>query len=471
VKSWEEKYLDDPLKGNSPTEEIPVSRPVGRFRDTYIAIGRIERTGSVSSDDVEDQQLAERLLRREQAWVPHLQWARRSVLSDYDSEPRDPSAPPALQYPAKVENAYTLLCENSMRPVAQVLQLRANSSAAAWHLLAREPLALHGALRPAEEPRPSIPAPPAASVAAAHWQLLRAEAQDDEEERLSADLRADPFLFLGLYGHGAGGSFSQSLEYHLRSNSDSSRVAYLAKLVAADSPSEGDPGPEEAAGLLVLLSGSSLREARRYLQGQEGQGQGQGQEGSPAFSESLLAPVNLQDVSGLHHYIPRTFGEKSQLDAVHFLDPEDLLLLGRDGPHADSWPLGDLPALPGHWDENAALLAQLTADGISYRYSRLDIEERLGEGMREKAEEWNRAMDKHQRTLLRIAALDSGGAVQGAGSVGAITTTAVAPPVPPLAVVASKAASKGAGGVLTADSNALLSSLLAVSEGDAELIL
>jgi len=199
--------------------------------------------------------------------------------------------------------------------------------------------------------------------------------------------------------------------------------------------------------------------------------------------------------------MPRNFGEKSQMDAVHYMDPEDLLLLGGDlssGPNrvfADKWqqlledqqPL-ELPTLPGHFADNAALLAQLAADGISYRYpfsidtghcshisftrySRLDIEERLGEGMQEKAEEWNQAMAKHQRTLLKIAAQENAGVVQGVGSVGAITATAVAPPVAPLAVVASKAASKGAGGVLTADSNALLSSLLAVSEGDPDLII
>ena len=44
--------------------------------------------------------------------------ARRSVLLDYDSESGGSEA--AARSPAKVENAYTLLCEHSLRPVAQV---------------------------------------------------------------------------------------------------------------------------------------------------------------------------------------------------------------------------------------------------------------------------------------------------------------------------------------------------------------
>ena len=44
--------------------------------------------------------------------------ARRSVLLDYDSESGGSEA--VARSPAKVENGYTLLCEHSLRPVAQV---------------------------------------------------------------------------------------------------------------------------------------------------------------------------------------------------------------------------------------------------------------------------------------------------------------------------------------------------------------
>ena len=44
--------------------------------------------------------------------------ARRSVLLDYDSESGKSEA--AARSPAKVEDGYTLLCEHSLRPVAQV---------------------------------------------------------------------------------------------------------------------------------------------------------------------------------------------------------------------------------------------------------------------------------------------------------------------------------------------------------------
>ena len=313
-KTWEEKFLDDPLKCNNPTVEIPVEKPLGRFRRAYIAIGRIEgQLKTDSSDDMEeDEVIAERLYRREQAWLPHMQWARRSVLLDYDVPVSNSSISNSNSNSnsgdrsdtsnsggssadgdmgrkvstAAVTDSYTLLCDLSLRPVAQVLMLRANRSSDARDLLRSEPLAAHGVFED-------------------DWQLLRAEVRDDEDESLSADLRSDPFLFVGLYGNQKkkeqqrGQQFDSSLEYHIAQNTLSEedpdkiqRVSLLAKLTVIDEEEEereiqaanadkSDEGQEDdrdsdsassatsgrnLAGLLVLFSATSVKDAQRYIE-------------------------------------------------------------------------------------------------------------------------------------------------------------------------------------------------------------
>ena len=71
-RSWEDKFLEDPLKGNNPTVDVPVERPLGRFRRTYVAIGHVAAPDSMGEQD--EEELADRMLRREQAWLPHMQW-------------------------------------------------------------------------------------------------------------------------------------------------------------------------------------------------------------------------------------------------------------------------------------------------------------------------------------------------------------------------------------------------------------
>eukprot|EP01037_Dinobryon_pediforme_P019716 gene19716-20182_t len=350
---------------------------------------------------------------------------------------------------AAVTDSYTLLCDLSLRPVAQVLMLRANRSSDARDLLRSEPLAAHGVFED-------------------DWQLLRAEVRDDEDESLSADLRSDPFLFVGLYGNQKkkeqqrGQQFDSSLEYHIAQNTLSEedpdkiqRVSLLAKLTAIDEEEEereiqaanadkSDEGQEDdrdsdsassatsgrnLAGLLVLFSATSVKDAQRYIEADAA---------LSSYSSTLLSPVNLQDVSGMHHMMARNFGEKSELDKIHFMDPEDLLLLAEGVPSILNpnpgknlfgsgnptflthlreeqesgalqllQPLVSIPSLPNHYQDNQAALLQLQRDGVSYRYNRLDIEERLGEGMAEKAAQWNKAMNKFQKALIKAGGADS----------------------------------------------------------------
>ena len=44
------------------------------------------------------------------------------------------------------------------------------------------------------------------------------------------------------------------------------------------------------------------------------------------FAQMSLCPMNVQDVSGMHHVTARSFGQLSELDAIHFMDPEDYLM-------------------------------------------------------------------------------------------------------------------------------------------------
>jgi hypothetical protein len=62
--SWEEKYDFDPLKADAPTVDyVP---PVDPFAKWYVGVGYVTSTAM--------------LKRRQEAWVHHMQWARRSSL-------------------------------------------------------------------------------------------------------------------------------------------------------------------------------------------------------------------------------------------------------------------------------------------------------------------------------------------------------------------------------------------------------
>lgn len=94
VRSWEEKYEDDPLKADVPTRDF--EKPPERFEIRYFVMSK-----KFSS-----------LERREELWIPHLQWARRSAL-----------AVPSEKVKAAVLSEFTLLSSDRMSPTAQVESL------------------------------------------------------------------------------------------------------------------------------------------------------------------------------------------------------------------------------------------------------------------------------------------------------------------------------------------------------------
>jgi hypothetical protein len=91
ARSWEEKYEDDPLKADVPTRDF--EKPPERFEARYFVMSK-----KFSS-----------LERREELWIPHLQWARRSAL-----------AVPSERNKAAVLSEFTLLSSDRMSPTAQV---------------------------------------------------------------------------------------------------------------------------------------------------------------------------------------------------------------------------------------------------------------------------------------------------------------------------------------------------------------
>jgi hypothetical protein len=76
-----------------------------------------------------------------------------------------------------------------------------------------------------------------------------------------------------------------------------------------------------------------------------------------------MSPVNLQDVNGLHHMMAKSFGELSQLEQIHFQDPEDVLTEG------EAQGLREIKGLPAHFEQNRQTLQALGEHSVSYRYA------------------------------------------------------------------------------------------------------
>lgn len=98
----------------------------------------------------------------------------------------------------------------------------------------------------------------------------------------------------------------------------------------------------------------------------------------------------------------------------------------------------------------------------------MDLEERLGEGMGEAAVQWNKAMLKFQKTLMKSAAAESG--IAPAFNVEGLTAEKTEQEADRPAVAAAKAAKKAAEAAFTKDSLALLTSLTAASENEGDII-
>jgi hypothetical protein len=262
----EERLETDSMTDDSPT--VDVQPPVDPFTKWFVGYSQVVSRAA-----------------RTQSWVPHMQWARRSVLAQglRGTELKDQS----LQCDAMVEADYTLLSEDRMSPVAQVLVMRANASEAVVNELTEEPLQ--------------------ASKSVSPWRVFEMkleqhhcdpEMEDAERQlvvdSLTSDLH-DPYIFLSLTKPSAQSGAKRknsvmldaearrrgleaSLQFHLQcAQNDStllsgdptaqpflplfnnaSRVVALGRLVELDSPAE-------VAGQLLLFNARSRADALRYL--------------------------------------------------------------------------------------------------------------------------------------------------------------------------------------------------------------
>lgn len=405
-KGWEDKFEDDPLRatsGNAKEYEAPKIP----FSSWFLVIGFVE-----------GEQMLEK---REDSWIRHMQWLRRSALAHGHYEQIGMDVEEGLfdeDYPLKVEWEYTLLSDDCMSPVGQIIAVRANSSEDVKGYLQNEPLSMSGGIGP--------------------WSVLDMSICDDEHESLSHDVRPSPYIFFGQYAGadtgkaakvpkakpptpteiakvGHSGKFEMSLNHQLDCNNAAeldvekeTRVSFMAKLANAEEELKTN-------GIVMVFSARSNKDAVEYIANDPVIGATtranskesvMKQSSSEVFEKMVLAPVNLQDVSGLHHLIPRTYGEKTQLDLIHYMDPEDLLLEdnGEDV------------------EDNRALLEKLQDNSISYRYDRLeitdaDIDEDGDENEDEEdhdydskegmADRWNKVMAHYQRVLRKNAGVDA----------------------------------------------------------------
>lgn len=376
--TWEERYEFDPLRSDSPT--VDVHTPLDSFTKWFVCIGTID-----SNDMLE---------KRQEAWIHHMQWARRSVLLQNILNVKDKVSLNTIEPSVdenqdsisgvlnhydiipniKVESDYTLLSQDCLRPKTQVLICRGNSSEDVFSYLEKEPLQAHGGVAP--------------------WKLyeivLEKDSIDDEDNDLSHILTADihdPYMFLA-FNRDIKKNIPQiskvlddSVQYHIEAATapvkpqviddkntipylgtyaNSSRIALLGRLYHINPPSvvvnnkqQKQPkktDDQEAAGQILLFNARSRADALRYLARDPIAAAATSTsatsfpvvpiistEDTPAkkikstkttkkdskktaasflFDEMMLCAANIQDVSGLHHMMGRTFGEKTQLDMV-----------------------------------------------------------------------------------------------------------------------------------------------------------
>jgi hypothetical protein len=333
--SWEEQFEDDPLRGENPTRDL--EQPPPRFKKSFVAVARLSS--------------ADQLRLRQEAWLHHMQWARRSALLPNGS--------------ASVSWEFTTLTRDSMAPAGQVLCIDADEPDHALALLASEPLRMH---------------------ADYSWRVFEFVAAQEEELRWEM---GPPYVFLGL-GRPSGAmdaALAQQRLYHAGQSSEQTRrVVKLGSL--------REVGGAGCDGSLVVLNAVSSKDATRYLSADPLLYDG------TLLVESSLSAANVQDVSGLHQVMARTFSQKTNLDPLHFQDPEDLL--------EESLPA--LAALPQHGALNLQALQQLLELNVTHRYSWLDLSERYPEdsdGIEDGAQLWNDAMARVQRVRLEPVALST----------------------------------------------------------------
>eukprot|EP00607_Mallomonas_marina_P010291 CAMPEP_0182417860 /NCGR_PEP_ID=MMETSP1167-20130531/2300_1 /TAXON_ID=2988 /ORGANISM="Mallomonas Sp, Strain CCMP3275" /LENGTH=460 /DNA_ID=CAMNT_0024591669 /DNA_START=272 /DNA_END=1654 /DNA_ORIENTATION=- len=350
------RYEEDPLKSASPTRDL--EKPLDRFTKHYLAISFI------SSTDM--------LPKRADVWTHHMQWARRSALLPHST--------------ALVDWEYTRLSGDCTQPVGQVLGFRANSSSTVFDLLDSEPLAAVGGV--------------------SAWQVY--ELAVERHENTTWDRRFQQ-MFLAFDKPKKSGSGTdsdsdslsaedrgrlrfQQLDYHQAADRRTTYFAHLLPLndervpspvTKEDTQSATSQDVQTAIGTLIMINARTNADAQRHFDNDPMVLAG-------VYEDMNVGPVNMQDIDGLHHVMARTFSQKTQLDQIHFMDPEDLLLQ----------EVSDIEKIPDHSSRNQAVLQTLKDEEISHRYTRLTWSERHNDIPESEVKAWNKVMSMEQDIRL-----------------------------------------------------------------------
>eukprot|EP01039_Chlorochromonas_danica_P007862 gene7862-8674_t len=337
--TWEDRFGIDPLRSDSPTETY--EPPPERFARHFVAVGLLDGKEQIKA--------------RSKVWTHHMQWARRTALLGLAPYTETLKSAQCL-----VKDEYTLLSADRLAPMGQVLLLSANSSEVVLDYLNMDPLQDAGILK---------------------WRLE--EVAPSSSEVLQGDVYA-PFLFVGLAAksRSAERQVQQAAVFHENAatnySSDSvlrysnlSRVSFHAQIYG-----------EEVLGEVLLINARTNVDALRYLSHDPFastllpnpevalQMHDDGEQDLLVRldnSEKLvvLSPVNIQDVDGLNHFMARNYAAKAELDALHFMDPEDIFL--KASPLLE----GARESLVSHYEEDEATLQYLQQCNMTFKYERM----------------------------------------------------------------------------------------------------
>jgi len=299
---------DDPLRSNSPTIEFEITKEP--FTKDFLLYGEYETS--------------EMLGRRQDVWMHHLQWVRRNTLLPNVS--------------ARIDFEYTILSDDYMAPISQVIGIRANSSDSVIELLKTEPIA---AVKGVKE-----------------WKVI--EHTPIDNDNITQAIR-NPHLFIGYSKKDVNDLYPSLLQ-------SQERVFKLGTLKSKD----GD-------GILAVFNAPTLAEANRFID-------------KSSYSKAKISPINIQDINGLHHFMARSFAAQTVFEQIHFMDPEDILTIELD----------PIPELPDHEAENKRVLNIFEEFKISFRYTRFDGSNRYGSPIaRVRAAQFNSELDTYQQVRLQ----------------------------------------------------------------------
>ena len=349
-QTWEERYDSDPLRGDAPTQDFLKEAP--RFTNEYTAI-----CSDFSSKALVDL--------REEVWIPHLQWARRSVLAR-DSQ-------------AAVTQEYTRLTDDLMQPIGQILNIQANSTDDVHQLLQSEPFVLCDIVE--------------------EWKVFRTETVSSTNLTNSV---IDPQIFVGLFEpHVIDGNnlLDEQVKYHEASGT---RVIKFNRLYDVDN--------NVLVGVQIVFNAKSNVESDRYMSDDP-------MRSHFKANKTIRGPINEQDVDGLHHLMARSFAELTQLEQIHYMDPEDIFL--------DDYQSVQIEGLEEHFTSNKLFIEAMNDKNITFRYDRLDLKDFVADDISKKTVATrNYEMSKFQRVRLHSAVedADAGNVVSSAGIVPAETT-------------------------------------------------